>query len=928
MHVLGQNKQVDLHSIDQLFEEKIEVYFVFQISNIDDIISLTEFISIDNLDGNLVFAYANKKGFLKFASLGYEWKILPSPGETINPVMLNNISSKSIKAWDFYPTYEAYDSIMHQFGSDFPAICEMHSLGQLPSGRELLAVKISDNVSVREAEPQFFYTSTMHGDELVGYILMLRLIDYLLTNYGIDPDVTNMIDNMEIWINPNANPDGTYQTGNHTVYGATRMNSNGVDLNRNYPDPQDGPHPDGNPWQPETILFMNFADSMDFVMSANLHSGAELVNYPWDTWAKLHADNDWWFSVSREYADTVHLHSPSGYLNDMNNGISNGYAWYTINGGRQDYMNYFEHCREFTLELSNVKILPETQLEDHWDYNYRSLLNYMEEAMYGISGIITDSCTGQPIKAEVFVNNHDFDESNVFSSLPLGNYHRPVYTGLYSLTFSAPGYYSKTYNNIQAVGGLTTTLNVILQPLNPQADFTVDNTFSCSGLINFYDLSLAPAGTTYEWDFGDGTFSNQENPSHNYINNGIYSVKLKLVSICTGVDSIVKTDLIEINKPADPIVTDTNNCGPGSFLLHAPGPGSLEWFDTAVGGIPVDTGNYFQTPILHASVIYYVQSVVANPSQYTGKPGNTGGGGFYSSNTSHFLYFDAYEPLQLLSVKVYADGDGYRNIELRDNSGSVLQSKNIFVPDGESRINLDFDIPAGSDLQLAGPASPYLYRNNNGVSYPYEIQGLVSITGSSAGAGYYYYFYDWEVRKMPCISNRVPLKITINQGKPIADFDYTFNGNTVFFNNNSVDANEYFWDFGDGDTSLMKSPKHEYSFLGPYDVKLIVTNSCGDDTLTKQIVITGLNRYSEITNFDVFPNPTNGSFKIFYSSLKEERYELIITNLIGVKVFSEYLIIKPGLNTKIYNLKHLDTGVYIITLRSVTTVITRKLLFQ
>ncbi|MBK6966466.1 MAG: hypothetical protein IPH20_21865 [Bacteroidales bacterium] len=66
---------------------------------------------------------------------------------------------------------------------------------------------------------------------------------------------------------------------------ARRYNINGVDLNRNYPDPEDGDHPDGYAWQPETVAFMNFAGQHDFVAAANFHGGVEVVNYPWDTWA-------------------------------------------------------------------------------------------------------------------------------------------------------------------------------------------------------------------------------------------------------------------------------------------------------------------------------------------------------------------------------------------------------------------------------------------------------------------------------------------------------------------------------------------------------------------------------------------------------------------------------------------------------------------
>ncbi len=77
-----------------------------------------------------------------------------------------------------------------------------------------------------------------------------------------------MIDNSEIWINPNANPDGTYHGGNGSVYGATRYNANGYDLNRNFPDPVNGTHPNE---QQETAIMKNLAEQNNFVLCANFH---------------------------------------------------------------------------------------------------------------------------------------------------------------------------------------------------------------------------------------------------------------------------------------------------------------------------------------------------------------------------------------------------------------------------------------------------------------------------------------------------------------------------------------------------------------------------------------------------------------------------------------------------------------------------------
>ena len=144
------------------------------------------------------------------------------------------------------------------------------------------------------------------------------------------------MDNLEIWINPLANPDGTYKTGN-TISFPTRFNANGVDLNRNFPDPETP----GTLLQKETIDMMKFMREHKFVISANFHAGAEVVNYPWDRWeSKYHADDSWFNAISRAYADTVHIYSGPVYMNDLDNGVTSGTDWYVVYGGRQDFVTW------------------------------------------------------------------------------------------------------------------------------------------------------------------------------------------------------------------------------------------------------------------------------------------------------------------------------------------------------------------------------------------------------------------------------------------------------------------------------------------------------------------------------------------------------------------------------------------------------------
>lgn len=511
---------------DDVFTKFGEVYFTFEITDVQSIHTLTKIISIDNVKGTMVWAYANKNEFSAFKKTGLKYNLLPHPAELVQAEVSDNPAQ--VLDWNYYPSYSAYETIMYQFQTDHPDICKIVTIGTLPSGRKLLAAKISNNINVEEDKPEFMYVSSMHGDETTGYPTMLHLIDYLLSNYGSSARVTNMVNKIEIYINPLANPDGTYHGGNNTVNGAIRGNANNIDLNRNFPDPQNGQHPDGNQWQPETIATMDFANAHHITLSCNFHGGAEVVNYPWDTWARLHADNNWWIYVSREYADTVHQHSTNGYMTDLNNGITNGFAWYEVNGGRQDYMTYYQHDRESTIELSSVKLIPASQLINHWNYNYRSLMNYMEQSLYGIRGIVTDSATGEPLHAKVFIFGHDVDSSQVYANLPVGDYHRLLKAGNYTLKYSAAGYPSKTFTNIAVADKNTIRLDVQLYDGSAIPAFTADNTTLPHGCaVHFTDQTYANP-TSWQWTFEGGTpsTSTEQNPTVVYNSAGIFSVTL------------------------------------------------------------------------------------------------------------------------------------------------------------------------------------------------------------------------------------------------------------------------------------------------------------------------------------------------------------------------------------------------------------------
>ena len=115
-------------------------------------------------------------------------------------------------------------------------------------------------------------------------------------------------------------------------------------------------------------------------------------------------------------------------------------------------------------------------------------------------------------------------------------------------------------------------------------------------------------------------------------------------------------------------------------------------------------------------------------------------------NNQH-LIFTSYEDCIIRSADVYAENSNTITFELRDNNGAVLDDTTHVVNPGKQNIILNFNVPSLSDLQLGiSTNNSGLYRNSTGSTYPYDIGGMINITGSSASqSGYYYFYYNIEV---------------------------------------------------------------------------------------------------------------------------------------------------------------------------------------
>lgn len=516
-------------NLSKLMQERNEYYFTFELNGNDNLQKIAQTISVDRVDGNVVTAYANNKQFAEFQTLGYEITLQTPPSMMFEAEMWDG-SDRAEYDWDAYPTYSAYEAMMFQFATDHPDMCEIIELGTLPSNRKILIAHINNGSGA--GKPKFLYTSTIHGDETTGWMLMLRWIDYLLENPTL-PECANILNNVDLYVGPNTNPDGTYHGGNNTVNGATRYNANGVDMNRNYADPHGSAHPDGNPYAQETEWFMQLAQENNFVMGANYHGGAEVVNYPWDNTYTLHADDQWYQLISHEYADLTHQVS-SGYMTDYNNGITNGAQWYMIGGGRQDYMNGYAECRELTIECSNTKCPNGSQMPTFWNYNKNSIFAFVNQCLNGIHGTVVDAASKAPIGgATVTLTGHDDQYSTVSTQLPAGDFHRPVKAGTYNVRITKNGY--EAYETqVTVADNEAVTINAEMVALEGiVADFTADVTaVAVGGSVHFTDNSWGAQLTNWDWEFEGGTpaTSTEMNPTVTYNQAGTFGVRLTVTN--------------------------------------------------------------------------------------------------------------------------------------------------------------------------------------------------------------------------------------------------------------------------------------------------------------------------------------------------------------------------------------------------------------
>ena len=456
-------------------------------------------------------------------------------------------------------------------------------------------------------------------------------------------------------------------------------------------------------------------------------------------------------------------------------------------------------------------------------------------------------------------------------------------------------------------------INVNVSGLPPFADFQSDVNYTCEGTIDFIDIS-GNYPTQWLWDFGDGQSSTLQNPSHTYSSNGTYNVSLTATN-SLGSDNIVKNAFITIEYPNVANIMNGEGCINSSIELTATsGNGNLHWYDQ--NNVLVHIGDTLITPPLNSSQIYSVKNVIEKPTVYVGPiDNNFGSGGYHGSSFYGAVNFTADTNFTLVSTWVDASGNGNRTIYLWEGeiqNGGSLPTNNIIsqitlpITGGPQRINLNFEIPGSGDYAIGGNEMD-LYRNNTGPAYPYEIPGLVSINGSSAGlsSDFYYYFYDWEIKTAPCES---PLEEVIANIVE-TDFGQEIVNNIVYFSDSSSGATSWLWDFGDGYTSTEQHPIHVYSSTGVYNVTLTINGgSCvSDNTIT-------IDEVNSEFNVLIIPNPATDQANVVFSNPITEELIVEFFSVDGKLIWQRKL--ENGADHIMIDLTNFSSAVYLVRIQS------------
>ncbi|GAA3374900.1 M14 family metallopeptidase [Streptomyces sannanensis] len=377
-------------------------------------------VSIDEVSDHAVVISANTREAQQLRALGYELRELPAPPARTD--------GRAITTMDFppadsgYHTYAEMTAEIDQRLAQYPNIMRKQVIGTSYEGRAIIAIKVSDNVATDEAEPEVLFTHHQHAREHLTVEMALYLLRELGAGYGTDARITNAVDNREIWIVPDMNPDGGEYDVATGAYGNWRRNRQpngennavGTDLNRNWnynfgccggssgtfgAETYRGASPES---APETKVVADFVRTrvvggkQQIKAAIDFHTYSELVLWPYgytyaDTAAGLTQDDrDAFATVGRKMA------ASNGYTPEQSSDL------YITDGTIDDWLWGAQKIFGYTFEMYPTSSAgggfypPDEVIERETGRNRDAVLQLLENAdcMYRSIGKEQQYCTG------------------------------------------------------------------------------------------------------------------------------------------------------------------------------------------------------------------------------------------------------------------------------------------------------------------------------------------------------------------------------------------------------------------------------------------------------------------------------------------------------------------------------------------------------
>ena len=382
-----------------------------------------------------------------------------------------------------YPSYEDVIDLVNYYAANYSRIVKLDTLGYSQVWHLWIPVlKVSDNPELEEDEPAILYDALHHAREPVGMECTLVILERLLRNYGVDPEVTAWVNDNEIWVIPMINPEGyKYLVDNNltnpwwrknlrdnNLNGIIDENYDGVDLNRNYSwgwvtggsnNPGDWVYRGPSPFsESETDAKRQWALVQKPVLSLTYHSYGEQVLYTWNE-TPLSPDHN----LIVEIGDSVASHMPK----------RNGAGHYSVDpsecttGYSKCWMYGKVGTIEYTVETADQFVPPFSIGIDVAQDNIGGALYLLERIKGpGLTGHIMDGKSGLPLVARIRIMELAEELVQPRMSEPeYGRYYRLLQPGTYTVEVSRIGYVTRTFENFTLESDHLTELNVVLQPV-------------------------------------------------------------------------------------------------------------------------------------------------------------------------------------------------------------------------------------------------------------------------------------------------------------------------------------------------------------------------------------------------------------------------------------------------------------------------------